>query len=249
MGPVKKTRIFSYDVFRGVLLVGMVVFHVVVNLTPLQFNQELFYWVPLGFVLFLGVVLGRFLRGRTAKKFGLAVKLLAVFLVGNVLNFRSKEIGFYDFLIGDPQIFSFEILAPMTAVILMSIALDKIGKGWALGLLLFLALPVLQYFEIHSYNLAFGIYGLIGYFIGRSFDLDGWTEKKIWMVPACVLAVGVFGVIRFFGLFDFLVVLQVLGLYFLSAFALGNNRILSILGRHSLLLYVAHIVLIKALSA
>lgn len=252
----RKVRVQSYDVFRGVLLVGMVVFHVIVNLTRLEFNQELFYWVPLGFVLFLGVVLGKFLVGRFGKKIKLSAKLLGIFLLGNVLNFWKNDISWRDFVLGSRDLFSFEILLPMIVVIVLSLLLDKIRLNKALfwGALagLCLTLIIFQYFGIDSYNLLFGWYGLIGYFAGRSLDLDRILNNRSWRVLiwvfALLFAVIPFLVIQYWQLFDALIVMQVVAMYFLFNFVFDRNRILVVLGKYSLVLYVGHIVLIKILE-
>ncbi|MBI2634888.1 hypothetical protein HYW82_04450 [Candidatus Peregrinibacteria bacterium] len=241
-------RILSYDVFRGILLIGMVVFHVLVNLTSFRFNQELFYWVPLGFVLFLGVILARFLTDKFLKKIKLAAKLLIIFLAFNIPNFLHNDIHFSDFIIGSSRLFSFEILMPMVLVIMLSLLLDKIKKSGLMLCFLFPALIALNYSGIDSYNLLFTIYGLIGYFVGKNFDLNGYAKNKLSFAAAILFSAVPFFIIQYFQLFDFIVVAQVLAMYFLCKFLLGNNHLMAELGRYSLFLYVAHIVLIKGFA-
>lgn len=246
---MQKERVLSYDVFRGVLLIGMVVFHVIVNLTNLQFNQELFYWVPLGFVLFLGVVLARFLRGKSVKKIRLALKLLLIFVVGNVPNLLNKPIEFKDFLVGDPALFSFEILFPMVVVILASAVLDRAKQTKTLLVLSFIALISLYFLKIDSYNLHFSLYGLIGYFIARDFDLNSYLQNKWMNVVSVVLSVVPFFVVQYFGFFPLLIVLQVLAMFFLCNLIFGGSKTLVLLGKRSLMLYVAHVIIIRGVSS
>jgi len=246
---MQKVRILSYDIFRGILLIGMVVFHIIVNLTSLNFNQELFYWVPLGFVLLLGVILAKFMENKSLGKIKLAIKLLAIFLIGNIPNFLHKDINLNDFIIGNSEIFSFEILIPMILVILITLFFTNFRKNKLFLSILFFLLIFINYPGVHSYNLLFTIYGLIGYFIGSAFNLNPHPGKKRLLIPVFVFSVIPFLIIQYFQLFDFLILIQVLSMYFLFNFLFENNQILAILGQYSLFLYVTHIVLLKSLSA
>lgn len=245
---MQNTRIASYDIFRGVLLLGMVIFHILVNFTNVQFNQKLFYWVPLGFILFLGIILHNFLKNKTLKKFKLSIKLLIIFIVGNIPNFLDKNISFLNFILGDSSLFSFEILMPIVLVILISPLLDKIKYGKFFLCISFITLIVLNYLNIDFYNINFFIYGVAGYFIASIFNLDNLLKNKLYVPVSIVFSVGGFLVTQYCQFFDFVIILQVLGMYFLTNYLLKNNSILFKLGKHSLFLYVAHIVLIKILS-
>ncbi|MFA5855127.1 MAG: hypothetical protein WC846_02470 [Candidatus Gracilibacteria bacterium] len=250
---MKAERITSYDAFRGVLLVAMVVFHVIVNLTNLKFDQNYFYWVPAGFMLFLGVILGRFLRGKDRKTVMLGVKLMGIFLVLNIPNFIEKDYTLMQLILGDQKVFSFEILLPMSIATFVSILLWKSVKGRgaeiALGLVLVFLLTYLHAVGFYSYNLWFLIYGIIGCLIGGSLDLDALSEKMsagAFLVVVLMAIVPVF-VVGSWGITESIIILQVLALYFLTAKMFGKNRVLIVLGRQSLALYVLHIVLIKIL--
>lgn len=248
---MKEGRITSYDVFRGLLLVGMVVFHLIVNLSNLEFDQNYFYWVPLGFMLFLGVILGKFLGEKNKKVVILGIKLTAIFLILNIPNFISKHYTPVQLVTGDQRIISFEILLPMSIMTFASIGLNKVVKNYKTALVLSLALlsalTYLYLINIYSYNLSFLIYGIIGYLIGKNLDLDEISKK---MSNKTLLAVIFASLIPFFvigsaGIIEILVVLQVLALYFLAAKIFNNNKFLTVLGKHSLFLYIFHIVLIK----
>lgn len=226
---------------------GMVIFHLLVNLTSWQFNQELFYWVPMGFMWGVGVILVRFLRGRGKKKLWMAAKLLGIFLVFNIPNFWQNGLDFSRLIVGSAQLFSFEILLPMAAVIVASLGLDKLNHG-KIYLGIFLAfLITADALGVESYNLLFSLYGVLGYFMGKEFDLNSWTEKRALLIPAIMGAIGVFLIVQSWGLMESLVMGQVVALFLLSNFCFNNNRILVWLGKHSLMLYVAHIVVIKGL--
>ncbi len=252
---MKGERITSYDAFRGLLLVGMVVFHLVVNLSNLEFNQNYFYWVPLGFMLFLGVILGKFLDGKNKKIITLGIKLAAIFFILNIPNFITKNSTPLQLIIGDQKIFSFEILLPMSAAIFASIGLNKFIKNYKTALIVSLSLlsflTYLYLINIYSYNLSFLIYGIIGYLIGKNLDLDN-ISKKISKntIPTVILALIVpFFIINYAGIVEGLIILQVLALYFLTAKIFNKNKFLIILGKQSLSLYVLHIVLIKTISS
>jgi len=256
---MKSERITSYDAFRGVLLVAMVVFHLVVNLTGLKFDQNYFYWVPAGFTLFLGVILGRFLVGKTRKTAILGAKLLGIFLVLNVPNFIGKDYTLMQLTLGDQKVFSFEILLPMSIATFVSIFLWKlVPPRWAggvrahraeiiFGAMLILLLTYLHAIGFYSYNLSFLIYGIIGCLIGKSLDLDAISGKmSAWAFLVVILvAATAFFVVGKVGIIESAILLQVLVLYLLTAKIFGKNRILTVLGRQSLILYVLHIVAIK----
>lgn len=248
---MKEERITSYDVFRGLLLIGMVVFHLVVNLSDIKFDQNYFYLVPLGFMLFLGVILGRFLGGRSKKVMVLGAKLAVIFIVFNIPNFISKDYTPAQLVIGDQGIFSFEILLPMSIMAFVSIGLDRFVKGRVTavilsGALLFI-LTYLHVVGVYSYNLSFLIYGVVGYLIGGNLDLDGIARRMSGWAFLGVIGASLvpFLAIGRFGIVEILVILQVLALYFLTAEVFGKNKFLILLGKNSLALYVLHIVLIR----
>lgn len=251
---MSEKRITSYDAFRGLLLIGMVIFHVLVNLTQLEFNQNYFYIVPLGFILFLGIILGRFLAGKNKKTISLGIKLAMIFLILNIPNFTSKNFTATQFILGDQKIFSFEILLPMSMVTLSSLGLNKFIKkrnaAIFTSLALLLILTYLYSINIYFYNLSFLIYGIVGYFIGRNTDLDKLSKKLSWKAFTIIIisSLAPFFAINHFGNVEVLVIFQTLALYLLTAKIFSKNNLLIILGKHSLFLYILHIVLIKIIS-
>lgn len=227
----------------------MVIFHVLVNLTSLQFDQRLFYWVPAGFILFLGVILARFLKNQTNKKIKLAAKLLAIFLLFNIPNFISKNFTPLDFIKGSSEIFSFEILLPMALVILLTNLFDKI-KTKQLSAVFFLLIGffILNYFDIFYYNLTFITYGLIGYFAASARNPDDLLQKYKnlpWLFLYLLISIAPFFIIYFFNLYDTLILLQIFAMYFAFNIIVKKNKFLTLLGKYSLFLYVGHIVIIK----
>ncbi len=247
-----KRRIVSYDVFRGFLLVAMVCFHVLANLTDLVFDQRIFYWVPMGFIFFLGIVLSAFLKNKKKKKFFLGAKLFGVFIFLNVHHFVQNELSFGMLLMGDTLKTSFEILFPMSLMIFLSLFFDQFSRQWKiLFALAFFSLVLLNGLHFYSYNLCFLIYGLLGYFLGFGVDLDEMTKR--WMnLKSIFVAIGVcyavFFSIYFLDFRDFFVLFQMLAFYFLSTALFKNSDFLCFLGRNSFSFYIGHIFLIKLLT-
>lgn len=260
--PAKTARIQSYDIYRGLLLAAMVVFHILVNLTPLRFDQHFFYWVPMGFVTFLGVILARFLQGKTSKKLSLALKVLACFVILNIPNYLRPKFNFWALIKGDQAILSFEILMPMALLIFASILFDRFagsrsqaapGNSFisASGAALTLStIIILNFSGFYSYNLAFLLYGIFGYFIAKNTNLHQIAEKPTPLLTViCILLTAAPFILLYFGyFFDFLFLIQVFATYLLLGKILPQNNTLAFLGRHSFSIYVGHILIIKLIS-
>lgn len=241
-------RILSYDIFRGILLIAMVIFHVMVNLTNLQFDQSFFYWIPMGFIMFLGVILGQFLRDKSAKKINLALKLLLIFLGLNIYNFLTKDFGVLDLIKGDQTLFSFEILFPMSILIFSTLLLDPLREKWKTCLAIcFFLLILMNHYSLFYYNLSFLLYGLLGYFLSIGVNLDQLARRYQGFRYASLflfLTVALF-LLQFVEIFDFILVFQVLALYFLSTILFKKSGLLTLLGKHSFALYISHILVIR----
>jgi uncharacterized membrane protein len=241
-------RIQSYDIYRGLLLTAMVVYHVVANLTPLRFDLRYSYWIPMGFVLFLGVILARFLQNKTRKKLWLAAKVLAAFFVLNIPKYLDTEFTFARLVRGDLYFFSFEVLLPMGLLVLVSVALDGTKRfAYPLAGLTFGCIVVLNLIGFDSYNLAFLLYGLVGYFLALEVDLHALAVRLQGRcaVPLALVSALPFVLLAFDNFFDFLFVLQVIACFFLFTRLVPSNRALSFVGRQSFVIYIAHIIIIK----
>ncbi len=231
----------------------MVLFHVVVNLSNFVFDQHYFYFIALGFVMFLGVVCGKFLHGRSSKKLAIAGKLLGIFLVFNGYKFFADDFAVRDLLFGNQGFFSFEILLPMAFTLFLCVLFDRVKTCFgALAFMVFAILCALFYFDIYFYNLNYTLYGLFGYFLSRGLDLnllsDRFHENVMFPLLCFLFLAASFLSIFYFGLVDVVILLQVFCMYFLVKIFFGNNKFLFVLGRHSLIIYVAHIVLIKVIK-
>jgi hypothetical protein len=241
-------RVQSYDIYRGLLLTAMIVYHVVANLTPLRFDLRFSYWIPMGFVLFLGVIVARFLQNKTRKKLWLAAKVLAAFFLLNIPKYLDSEFTFVRLARGDLYFFSFEVLLPMGLLVLVSIPLDRTKRlAYPLAGVTFVCIVVLSLIGFDSYNLSFLLYGLLGYFLALKIDLHTLAVnlKGGYVVPLVLVSALPFALLAFDYFYDFLFVLQVIACFFLCTLLIPRNRPLSFVGRQSFVIYIAHIIIIK----
>jgi hypothetical protein len=237
-----KKRIYSYDVFRGVLVVGMIVYHILTNLTTLDINHTYFRWVSVGFILFLGIILGQFLSQKTSKILNLNLKLLGLFLLGNfalILNLYSIYRSLpNDIIFGDQGLFTFEILLPMILVsaffLLISHPKFPLLRGWLAegkaGDVLFkrsfffailFSISILGLFwteflaSDYYYNIIYFLYGLAGLSLGLVLNLDNFKNHFKFKTTNPFYWLNLF-----FLIFTFLVEGEILGysLDFLSVF-------------------------------
>ncbi|MFC1616324.1 hypothetical protein ACFL21_04235 [Patescibacteria group bacterium] len=251
MNITTKSRIISYDLYRGILLIAMVIFHVAANLSRIPFNHELFYWIPAGYTLFLGVILGQFLKKRSKKCFKLGIKLLILFLIPNLIILIKNPEHLLQLFPGNIEIFSFEILLPMSIITFLTIPSQKIPSKiipFFLGTLL-MATLALDILNINYYNLSFIIYGLIGYSAAISWNLDNQFKKfqELFIIFFSIITIGIFWYTSKYGISHFLITLQCFTIYFALKLTL-KTKFLTKIGADSLFLYIAHIVIIKIIS-
>lgn len=246
--PEVSGRVRSYDIYRGLLLTAMVVYHVVANLTPLRFDLRYSYWIPMGFVLFLGVVLARFLQNKTRKKLWLAAKVLAAFFLLNIPKYLDAEFTLARLVRGDLYYFSFEVLLPMGLLVLTSVFLDHTRRvAYALAAVTFACIVYLNAIRFDSYNLSFLLYGLVGYFLALRLDLHALAirQRNWYAVPLVLVSALPFALLGLGYFLDYLFVLQVIACYFLVTRLVPSSRFLCFVGRHSFVIYIAHIIAIK----
>ena len=245
-------RVQSYDIYRGLLLTAMVLYHFVANLTPWHRDLRFSYWIPMGFVLFLGVILARFLENKTRKKLWLAVKVLAAFFILNIPKYLDPEFTFTALARGDLYFFSFEVLMPMGLLVLLTIPLDR-AKRFAipLAILTYAGIVAMSVTGFESYNLSLVLYGLVGYFLAQRVDLDrAAVSMRSWLVVPLLMVSALPFILLGFGYYlDYLFVIQVIACYFIVTRLIPRNRPFSFVGRHSFVIYVGHIILIRAIMA
>lgn len=264
MTPHMPQRIESYDIFRGFLLLAMVFYHILVNFfvpNPLP----IFYWISTGFIVFLGVVVGQFLLQKPKQILTLFTKLFSIYLLTNLALIWIRHLDLNRWLqgliLGDQEVTVFEILLPMSFVLLLAGS----GKWWSrfwpkqIPKIWFIVLPItlllwLNSIDYYWYNLIYISYGLAGLILGWSLNLDFWQKKIITTKY-----------IQFSAFFGFLIIIvlqivlqknlylltfaSVILLYFSSTSWLNCfNKSLTFLGKNSLTIYIFHILLIKLIQ-
>lgn len=257
-------RIISYDLFRGFLLSMMVLYHILVNFFW-KTETHLFHWVSTGFILFLGLVVGQFLLNKPTKTLWLGAKLGGIYLAGNLLITWWKELdwsNWIDFLTaGDQDLAVFEILLPMTYLLLISAFLGKILHHWPKQIpkLILISIPLgllfmLNFTQDYWYNLIYLSYGLIGLVLGWAINLDEHLKTVRKRPPLFTLAILGFLIILAAQFYLqqsllFFTAGQVICLYLASSPVLNFGKKAWLwLGQNSLGLYVIHILLIKVIQ-
>jgi len=169
---MKQPRITSYDFFRGILVLGMIAYHTLVNFYNIHINQYVsLYRIPIGFVFFSGIIAGQFLLEKTKKKQSIAIKLLAIYMITNIVILVIREENRYDIITtiisGTQNNASFEILLPIAITII-------VGTAWAqktfqsttktLGAIMIIisAILLLDQQGIYIFSLNLSLYGLLG---------------------------------------------------------------------------------------
>ena len=250
IGEIKK-RLTSFDIFRGVLVLGMIVFHVIYNLSIFQPSVFMLYWIPVGFMMFFGIVIGQFLMKKRKKLLLLAAKLAGIFFLFNSLRF--SQVSLQDVLLGNQQIFSFEILWAMALTLVVIAAFSKSLELRIVRLLILFAsiagLVFLDFYDWYSYNAIFILFGIFSVCLGSIVSLDD-IQKSITKNQNIILIfiAGLLSFLAYYLELRFLVVLQVFALYFLTIFLFQDNEKLEFLGKNSLFIYVFHIVLIQLIG-
>jgi len=229
----------------------MFVWHILLNLTHIPLHADYFRWISMGFVMFLGVGLARFLRYKTHKKLVLVLKLFATFYVLNIPNYLKSDFDPMYLLTGSQIHLSFEVLFPMGLLILLSIPLDHLRRySYLAAGGTYLAVVAAMLAGVYIYNLRILLYGLLGYFLASGLDLDKIARtRSLWPTLVALVTCCIPFVVRKFGYyFDFLFVLYVLALYLLVARWIRANKALEFVGRNSFVMYVGQIIVVKALN-
>ena len=257
------SRIVSFDIFRGFLVINMILFHILVNFLLKDSSLNYFNWVSGGFILFLGIIISQFLFDKPKKMFLLASKLLLIYLL---VNFRlifsifsdvSNFQNYYNLLSANQSVVSFEILFDMFLTLILAIFISILkfdfGSNYTKLILIlsFCSLIFLEFFTVYNYTLIFLNIGIFGIFLGKAINLDNFATRiqksnNYLILLFLVISISVFQFIYESNLW-FLVVLQSIFLYFLC-FILAKTKLsnfLIFLGKNSLNIYILHIILIK----
>jgi len=253
-----KERLYSYDVFRWILTIWMIIFHLFLNLSSFNIGIFYYYWIPVGFMVFFWLIVGQFLSKKSKKIIFLSLKLLWIFFLlnsKNIFDNLNSEI-FTNLIIWNQEIFSFEILFAMWISLFLIPVFNflqwKINKFWKyLFILPFLWILILDFTNFYSYNLLFILYWFLWYLIWANLNLDNFYKKINKMnysrhISIVLLFLSIF--ISFLLELRIFVIIEVFLLYFLTSSYLWSNKILSFLWKNSLFIYIFHIFLIKWIS-
>jgi len=234
----------------------MILFHALANYSTISFNMETFYWVAAGFIFFLGIVLSEFLKPHPSKILKIANKLLFIFLIFNATNFLNPNFQLKDLILGNQELFSFEILFPMAILAYLSIGIyrSKHQKVLAsiIGLVAIATLVILDAFHLYTYNISMLAHGLIGLSTASLFSLEHQTLKTnpYLTLPASltIWALSLY-LTNKFGLSQLLVLTTIISSYIFTAVSLQPFTKISqtavSIGKNSLFIYVFHVILIK----
>lgn len=179
-------RIHSYDFFRGILAIGIILSLTFHFLYPASDTIELFYrWVYIGFFFFFGLVVGQKFSSLKKVKSMIpkGIQFLALFLCINVLFQIPNNIGLLEFsmsvLLGDSYVM-LSLLLPLGIFALLLAVFSYLppflGLVWSLGLFILLDLFSLQkdFLFLNAFYLSALFFG---FYFARLFSLDLMREK------------------------------------------------------------------------
>jgi hypothetical protein len=275
----------AIDFVKGFMVVGMVVGHTLDYFVvgwPLLYDYV--YYVGTGFIFFSGIMCGtvyleKFKKDRKYVSLRLLVrglKLFALFFVLNILihlavreNYTGQRLGInliFDnlgsiLLGGNSALMAFEILLPISYILLLSILLLHSAKyKYPIYVLLISVICVLSLSHIRMpYNLLNGLFGVVGFYTGlictelKSRLRSKFTGIAVTLILSLYLfvlyprGVNVEGNLILFFIYVNIITAAsyLLGSFLKSYWVLP--RILIKFGRYSLYLYLAHIVFLQIL--
>ncbi len=256
------SRIQSLDTSRGVLVCGMIVFHVLLHLYQGSVRAAFLAFIPAGFLLFSGVLVSNVLQERKTT-FQIVVrgtKLLVLFLLCNLIlwlhsPFPLKEMAM-SLIYANPQTMSFEILVPIAWTVILSPVFLRLHPRFT-SISALSGLLMLDLTQTFPFTLKFFIIGVLGIGIGKQRILR-FLSTDDRMSDRNAIIVALFSAILYMLLGMWNHSSWVLQTFFvvvafssLPTFIVRSHRLasaLSLLGRHSLFLYVFHVMLIASLS-
>ena len=254
-------RNIALDIFRGFLVLGMIVFHARLHLFASEIPEVVLYFIPTGFVLFAGILVGAILgkRKSTHQLVARGAKLILLFLILNFPFWWADRMSIIEMIslliIGNPEYSAFEILVPIGLTIIVAPFLLRFKKPLLFFGITFALLVLLDVNQFFPFTLKFFLVGLQGVFLGqhslRNMFLS--LENNATTIALSV----VFSIILIFLFFVFKSSwsLQVLFTLTLSIwippliYSIPKGSVgLEVLGQYSLILYFFHVIIIKIFS-
>ncbi len=257
----KTKRLAELDIFRGFLVLGMIVFHSWLHLYEEKIPEAYFHFVPTGFVLFAGILIGKVLSGRKTsfQIYTRGLKLFIIFLLLNVPFWIVGKISLYriavSFIQGNPTFSSFEILLPIALTIISAPFFLKLRPPSLFFLIGLLGLGMLDLFQYFPYTVKFFIIGVMGIFFGRSDLLNYFLRAEKDKLRICIsffLSAILVLSLPSLPLSWSLQMILTLSLFLWVPYVLekipGMRSMLMNFGKYSLILYIFHVVLIQSLK-
>lgn len=179
---MKAKRVVSYDLFRGVLVIAMIFYHVFVNLYNNNLNHYLsLARVSIGFVRITGIITGEFLLNKQKKQWSIIGKLLMFYLTINIAiwlyqNHTRQTIG-STLLLWSQEKTSFEILLPISLTIAIGGIIGNYSKKSGertlyAATILSSILLLLDQQGIYIFSLNFTLYGLLWVVMGSYYQRE-----------------------------------------------------------------------------
>lgn len=256
-------RIQSLDVSRGVLVCGMIVFHVIVHLYQGTLSPVYLAFISAGFTLFSGLLVSRVVSAKKSP-FRIVlrgVKLLTLFLVCNLPLWIHSPFPLRDIVrfvtLTDPQVVSFEILVPIAWTVICSPLVLRLHPTVTI-LSSMIALAAFDVSHTFPFTLKFLIIGMMGIGIGshpalRFFASDAplRSARAAMFVIASVLLYAVLGTWNI----DSWLLQSIVVILLFTWIPSAASRVpvlasaLTLLGQYSLPLYIVHVTLIALFAS
>ncbi len=183
----KTTRIISYDLFRGVLVIAMISYHVFANLH----NSTISHWlslarVSIGFVYITWIITWQFLLEKKKKQWSIISKLLSIYIITNIIigiqSNHTRQTIIETIISGQQNTTSFEILLPISLTIFIGSIRGKYSKKSQKKTLVSIAIIIallltIDQLGIYIFSMNFTLYGILGTLIGAHYKRENISTK------------------------------------------------------------------------
>lgn len=274
-------RIHEIDFTKGILIIFMVLYHSLNYLSYGSSRYNYLAFLPPSFIMISGFIITHIYLpkyGSDTKKLNtrLVVRSLKLFLIFIFLNLLARMIfsvnhygiplnfdvfykeWFAIYLVGSTRMLSFEILLPISYILLISTFVLRLQSATRyfisfFAIIIFSVCILTKYYDHSIYNLNMVSFGVIGMLIGQlPINLiNGFAISGIKLLFLCVLYVGlasIFGdtyIMQMFFTVTSLLIIYAVGIRTDLSNWLPKQTIL--LGQYSLLSYIIQILYLQLL--
>lgn len=274
------TRNLTLDFVKGILVIVMVIYHTMnVFSTAGPEAYEYVRFVSGSFVFISGYIISAFYEKKfyadrivTSKRLAVrGLKLIIVFTLLNILinltgvgNPSKFQLGLQHYLsnfiaiygLGDPRYASFQILLPISYLLVISPFFLLFSQFRKLLTLVSLAIAFASSFAgIESINFVFTLIGLIGLFVGMVVNR---SERSFYINNRLVIFIVIFACVFIMGYMDRNLMTYSISVMVVTKlfYDLGRNTDLGnriaqpiiIFGQYSLVCYIAQIIILQGLA-